>query len=211
MENAIGQTADGRVFEVVRQAKNNGMLIVWEKLKDNHGEHHEELKGMRITDLDAEFLKSVNLWDSLSEEVRQSIESPRRKVKEETIYAEIKPEKKKRIKRDLPKEYTCTECHKVQIIQAGAIEKRLKTLGVTLEEYTANFKCQDCFSTKGRRRNPEKPPTECVCTRCKAVNVIGFSVLEKRVNRLNIKLEDYLAKYTCQKCVCTRGRQKKNA
>lgn len=51
---------------------------------------------------------------------------------------------------NIPTEYTCTGCGKVDQLNSFVVNKRVEKRGGTIEDYVKTYKCQICVPTRGR-------------------------------------------------------------
>jgi hypothetical protein len=128
----------------------------------------------------------------------------------------VKSFKCRKCKRDsiipnLPTELKCS-CGKVVSVVASILSKRIVRLGITLEEYVRDFRCQDCFSSRGRKANPAlaNVPRKLVCS-CGFESPCAPSSIVKRANDKGKTVEEFCKGYKCSKCSGEkRGRKRKN-
>lgn len=269
----------GRIFYFA-QMKDNQTIMAWEERKAYAGEHEEVLGLLRTNQVDTNTLKEIGVWDILSPEEQKKLEEG---VHEETQGVKDLMEKARAARRsrydNVPRELECIQCHSKKPIAPGTLVtrvekirddkglstysvedyvkvykcrkcnpfkgkqcdpellkkyehlpkelvcskcsgkvnvvpsvllKRIEKLGVTIEKYVAEFKCQTCFSTKGRKRNPElaNVPKELVCNKCKMAKPCPPSGIAQRAKLKGKTIEEFLKSYFCQVCVPTKGRKK---
>ena len=123
----------------------------------------------------------------------------------------------------VPKELVCTHKHedgtvcgnKISIVPGVLVAKVKKASeetghDITVEEYVASWKCQECKPTKGRRVSPENAdiPEALTCTEChKSFSCSRGSIIQ-RAKLKGQEVHDYANSYVCQGCKPTRGRVK---
>lgn len=111
---------------------------------------------------------------------------------------------------NIPQKLTCS-CGKEISVVPSILIKRVGKLGVTLENYIKNFKCQVCMPTKGKKSTGKKIiPIELIC-KCGNTVIYPSSVIKKNAEKKGMTECEYVKGYVCQSCHSTKGRHKKVA
>lgn len=158
-DKLIFDTKDGKTLEFIKFIPPI-TLEVWENRglsKDWTGCNTSICKGISVTEVDPDTLKTLNIWDNLSKEIKQkvteTIMSDKKDVSE--LMSKARASRKQKYP-NVPRELTCISCGAVVKIPPGVTAKKVEKLGILLVDFVSGFRCQSCFSTKGRRSNKIK-------------------------------------------------------
>lgn len=181
------------------------------------GEVSEFFHNINVLDVDSGSLKSLGVWDSLTQDIRDTV------VKLDNgdeIDKVNKMEHARKYRRNkypgVPNTLTCVNCNVEQKMSPGLIvknaEKMAKEKGIlyTPADYVAKFVCSKC-NPKRRGRAPSHnlpPKVELVC-KCGKKVIYPASVALKFAEKKGLKVEEYIKGYVCQVCHPTKGRHKK--
>lgn len=209
----------GRQFRFVK-LHSDGVLLVWEKIKDNTGWDTERLGGLNIRQVGVDTLKSLGVWDKLSPDIQKQIidQGVLRQVAIDEKMANARAGRRKKYV-GIPKEIECTRCHKKITISPsiimGRVEKiaKAKSIIFTAEDYIRDFNCQSCRpSRRGKQVNPEfaSLPKVMICGCGKKVNVNPYQ-LKKKAEKNKTTMQELIKKFKCQGCEKTKGRHKRKA
>jgi hypothetical protein len=107
-----------------------------------------------VTKLPIEILMDIGIWDTLSSEVQSEMKF-KDDMEAEAIknkMAHARGQRKKKYE-GWPDEVECTTCnHKQKINKTQLAKKMDKDAGLTIEKFIAEYRCQTCNPTKGRRK-----------------------------------------------------------
>lgn len=194
-----------------------------DKLRVNYrfrkeGETGETFYNLPITSVDADNLKFLGVWDGLSEDVKNKIiKFDEGGVEEENIRLENARKYRRNKYVDIPDQVVCSKCGREQKMNPAIIVARSEKIAkdrnsvYTAEDYVRDFLCQKCFSTKGRKANPNAlVKVELVC-KCGAKVTYPGSIALKFATKKGITLDQYIKNFACQTCKPSpRGRPKKS-
>ena len=105
--------------------------------------------------------------------------------------------------KDVAREVVCVGCGKKQPIAPANVLKRAKAKGVSHQEWTAQFKCQECAPTpRGRPINPKYAlmPRELKCSEpnCGFIQKVSPSGLEKAAMVSGKPFNQYVREWKCK-------------
>jgi hypothetical protein len=208
---------DGKELYFVRL--NGNKLRVNERISKS-GETRESFYDIPITDVSVDSLKDLELWESLTQELKDEI------VKFDNSNIEEAKDRMEHARKHRRNKYpgvsdtvTCVNCNVEQKLAPSVIvaraEKIAKEKGIifTPEDYCKGFVCQKCFpSRRGKKPSHNLPPKiELVCIRkCGKKVVYPASIVAKTIAKKGITLEQYVGNFVCQSCFPTKGRPKKS-
>lgn len=130
-------------YEFVDYWKQNSILRAWLTSKPNE----MTLSFIRAQDVPASELKTLEIWDLLSDTIKQEIEGL---DKVEDIEAhEVMAHARKHRKGNpeyagLPRMIKCNNCNKEQYIGPAMLLKKIQLKKVTTEEFVKDFVCSKC-------------------------------------------------------------------
>jgi len=193
------------------------LIKVW-KREIHSGWKHDTLGAIRITDVDSDTLKTLNVWEQLSQELQKSVIDFENGV-ESVIRKRMEVARNSRRNKypNLPREVTCSQCGKKQkippviIVQRAERISKEKQITYTAEDYCKNFVCQECHPTKGRKANHNLPPKIELKCQCGHTVTYPASIAINQAKKKGLTVEKYQASYQCQTCHPTKGRHKKSS
>jgi len=190
---------------------NPDKLLVWKVLKKRDVWNEEICMGINVRDVSADNLKLLSVWDSLDEKIKQEIENENKNQSQDVTARMQKARANRKLKYpNVPRELKCYSCGFVVNIPPSTIVKRVEKLGILLDDYIKNFRCQLCKPTKGRKTNPNKSlPIELICS-CGTKVMVTKEQLNKRAEKKGVAVDKIIKDYKCQKCVPTIGRKSTN-
>lgn len=199
-----------RKFNFVRFIKPQ-WLLVWEKLSDKNGETCEDCMGLNVREFDKDSLSELGIWQDLDEGIKKEVEA--RVVGQQSPHSIMEKARAGRRKKyeNIPRELVCIKCKAKSSIPPGTLAKRIEKKDVTIEAYVAQFQCQACNFTKGRKPNPALAglPKEITCKKCGKKMACSPSYIAGRAKAKNITTEEFIEGWVCQSCNNTKGRRKK--
>jgi hypothetical protein len=198
----------GRRFQMV-DMEDETIIKCWECLKSEYGEYKYAFGGLDVRDVGSDTLKRLEIFDKLTPEIQKEIIDGHTTKTQAVHELMEKARSGRKVKYpNVPTQLICTKCKGTITIQPGVLVKRVdgiikkKGITYTMDDYVKSYKCKKC------KRDSIIPnlPTELKCSCGKVVSVVA-SILAKRIVRLGITLEEYIAGFKCQDCESTRGRK----
>ena len=75
------------------------------------------------------------------------------------------------------------------------------------EEIVINVVNKMAKARAARKKKYENIPKEITCSNCNKVQKMNPGIIAKKIEKLNVLLDDYLKNFQCQKCNPTKGRK----
>jgi len=200
------KTVDGVEHYFVKYIKPT-FLLCWTKTdrKDY------DCSGVNVRDVDVDTLKTLRVWNNLSETMQEEIKVEK-ELKTNGTQESITDVKKGRRKKypDIPKEITCISCKNVIQIPPSVTAKKLEKMDSTIEKYVEVYECSKCNPPKrGRQKDPNNAPQEMVC---KCGNKVTYLMnhIKKVAEKKGKSVEEFINGYECKKCNPPLGPRQKD-
>jgi len=213
-DKLIFDTKNGSTLEFIKFIPPN-TLEVWENKglsKDWTACNTSICKGINVIEVEPDILRVLNVWDNLSEEIKQKVTETIIADKKDVVELMSKARASRKQKYpNLPKELTCVECKCTVEMAPSLLAKKIEKSGILAVDYIAKFKCKRCNPpVRGRKPNPALAhlPTELACKCGNKINVTP-SYIVQRAKIKNITPEEFVKKFVCQCCNPTKGRGRK--
>jgi hypothetical protein len=216
----VFEALNGRKFRFIKMYSPN-IVMVWEILKKDHdGWNREKLVGIDVHKINIDVLKSLKIWDDLSEEVKNrvvngvnSVDSVNNVIvnkesnvinKEDSIMARTS----KHV--GVPNQVTCIKCGGKTAIAPSILAVRIEKSGKSIEDFVSNWACAKCVPpVRGRKPNPELAnyPKQMTCSCGNKVNT-NISYLKIKADKKGVTVKSLIDSFKCQTCEPTKGRHK---
>lgn len=163
-------------------------------------------KTFKVEDFSVEELKSVEVWDLLTDEQKKVIENGYIQAKaQEVINTEERRlgRQPKAEYEGIPREIKCIRCGEMQVIAPANVLKYVEKAGQTIGEWVEQFKCSDCEPRRRGKQPSEKwlnLPREIHCCEngCEFVLKQHPSMTDKLAKVKGISFEEYVAIWKCK-------------
>ena len=200
---------DGTVYHVVSLSPNKTNLFL-AKVNQSMGGGVITWENRHVSSLSVETLKEAEIWDVLPQAQKDELIRLEANGSSEAQdrMSHARNHRRQRYV-GIPREVTCSICGETQAMAPAQIIKRSEKEGRSVENWAKEFKCQRCFSTKGRKANPKYAhlPKELTCACGNKVNTSSTAIVSA-AERRKITPEEYVKAYKCQKCGHTKGFKK---
>lgn len=108
---------------------------------------------MPVSALPIKTLKEIEVWDDMDSKIKEGMEEHDKLYKTQAHEKMAKARSgRKRKYPNIPRELQCTTCPALIPVPPGTTSKKVDKLGVTLDQYLAQYRCQKCHPTRGRPR-----------------------------------------------------------
>ena len=201
--------SDGTTYHVVNLSPNKKNLFL-AKVNQSMGGGVITWENKHVSALSVETLKEAEIWDSIPQATKDELIRLEANGTSEAQDRMAHARNHRRQKyQGIPREVTCSICGEKQAMAPAQIIKRSDKECRSIENWMKEFKCQRCFSTKGRKPNPLHAhlPKELVCA-CGNKAKTSPTAIISAAERRKITPEEYVKKYRCQSCHKTKGFEK---
>lgn len=222
----IFEALNGRKFRYVKMYSPS-IVMAWEIFKKDHsGWNKEKLVGIDVHKINIDILKSLKIWDDLSEEVKNEVvngislenavnngsnvsDSSNNVTKVEQIKEDsIMGRTSKHV--GIPNELTCSKCGIKMLIAPSILVVRIEKSGKSVEDFTKDWSCSKCVPpVRGRKPNPELDnyPKQMTCSCGNKVNT-NVTYLKAKAEKAGTTIQALIDGFKCQTCAPTKGRHK---
>jgi len=216
---------DGRSYEAVKFIP-PAKLLSWDKSGKVNGSNWTGMSGgntdvlrvLKLEDIEFTVLKSMKVFNVISDEVKHNLENHihivRDEVSDRMEKAQAARKERKSKYENIPEEIACSVCKNMVESVPSKIAAICNKKEILLTDYLSNFKCKKCAGPvhRGRAPNPEFEdlPETAKCS-CGFEVKPNFYQLKAKAEKLGVTIKSLIENYKCQKCVPTKGRPKKDS